>query len=249
VAAKDSEVEDESEGEAEESVGTDDESSQSETDEDSNDEVVMTDEERKQWEKRRKQIPLAFRRFATYSENNVLALNEVEATAVKIMHKLIKKRAPLDTYEAVMRWHLIECGHLAEHESLGECPFFITRQKLIKDLRIRYHMDHQYARPQTIVLPFCRSKIQVWRKYAHDNVLSLLTDPRWSDEDWLYVDDDPFAPPPVNSPFIEDINTGEAYIKTSRNSSLTPLDRFLWLFHFILMVRSLDSSTSCKLRP
>jgi hypothetical protein len=75
-------------------------------------------------------------------------------------------------------------------------------------------MQHQYAKPHTLVLPHCRSKIQVWKKRAQDNVLSLLTDPRWTDEDWLYFDDDPFATPPEYSPYIEDINTGGAYIKT-----------------------------------
>ena len=151
-----------------------------------------------------------------------IALNDIQSKAVKIMHKLIKKRAPLDTYEEVMRWHLLECGLLKKHESLGDCPQFISRQKLMKQLRIRYHMDHQYAMPQTVVLPHCRSKIQVWKKYAQDNVLSLLTDPRWNDEDWLYVDDDPFAPPPENSPYIEDINTGEAYIKTYKELITKP---------------------------
>jgi hypothetical protein len=65
-----------------------------------------------------------------------------------------------------------------------------------------------------LVLPYSRSKITVWKKLARDNVLSLLTDPRWKDEDWLYFGENPFARPPPNHPYIEDINTGEAYQKT-----------------------------------
>jgi hypothetical protein len=220
VAAKVSGVEDES-------TDDEDESSRSGSDSGSNNGEDMTDEDRQKWQIRRKQTALAFKDFATYSKQNVNGLNEIQSKAVKIMHKLIRKRAPLDTYEAVMRWHLLECGLLKKHESLGDCPQFITRQKLMKELRIRYHMQHQYAKPHTLVLPHCRSKIQVWKKYAQDNVLSLLTDPRWMDEDWLYVDDDPFAPPTENSPYIEDINTGEAHIETYKKLITDPTRQIL----------------------
>jgi hypothetical protein len=54
----------------------------------------------------------------------------------------------------------------------------------------------------------------VWKKNARDNVLSLLTDPRWDTEDWLYFEDDPFAAPPENLSYVADLNTGEAYLET-----------------------------------
>jgi hypothetical protein len=126
-----------------------------------------------------------------------------------------------------MRWHLMESGLLRPHETLGDCPQYITRQKLMKLLRIRYHMDHQYAKPHTLTLPHSRSKIQVWKKRAEDNVLSLLTDPRWNDEDWLYFDDDPFATPTLDAEYIEDINTGEAYIKTYNELITDPTRQIL----------------------
>ena len=47
-------------------------------------------------------------------------------------------------------------------------------------------------------------------------MLSLLTDPRWVSEDWLYFDDDPFAGPPENLSYVGDLNTGEAYLETYR---------------------------------
>ena len=206
----------------EESAEEGDDSSESGSDVVSNDGEDMTEKERKELEMRRKHTVLAFKKYATNAKGNFLLLSGVEAKAVRIMHKLIKKRAPLDTYEAVMRWHLLESGLMLPHESLGDCPHYITRQKLMRKLRIRYHMDHQYATPLTILLPHCRSQIQVWRKLAHDNVLSLLTDPRWNDEDWMYFDDDPFAKPPDNSPAVEDLNTGEAYLATHRKLITKP---------------------------
>ena len=47
---------------------------------------------------------------------------------------------------------------------------------------------------------------------ARDLVVSLLTDPRLSDDDFLYLDDDPLKPPPEGGfTYIEDINTGKDY--------------------------------------
>ena len=62
-------------------------------------------------------------------------------------------------------------------------------------------MEHQYAEPTKVYLPHSRCEVEVWRKDARDNVLSLLTDPRWTDEDWLYFEENPFAPPPEDYPF------------------------------------------------
>lgn len=216
VAQEGTDVEEESKDEGEDS-------SESGSDNVSNEGEGMTEEERKELQLRRKQTVSAFNKYATYAKGNFMSLTEVEAKAVRIMYKLIKKKAPLDTYEEVMKWHLRESGQMLPHETLQDCRhFYITRQKLMRKLRIRYHMDHQYATPLTITLPFCRSEIQVWKKLAQDNVLSLLTDPRWNDEDWMYFDDDPFAKPPEDCPFVEDLNTGEAYLATYRKLITKP---------------------------
>ena len=75
-------------------------------------------------------------------------------------------------------------------------------------------MAKQYAQPCTLWLPHSKSKVTVWKKDARDNVLSLLTDPRWDGDDWLYFDDDPFAEPPDKLPYVSDLNTGAAYLET-----------------------------------
>ena len=43
---------------------------------------------------------------------------------------------------------------------------------------------------------------------------SLLTDPRICDQDYIFFDNDPFAPPPEEVAEIRDLNTGQAYQKT-----------------------------------
>lgn len=158
---------------------------------------------------------------------NYMDLSEDEQSAVKIMHTLVKKRATLDTYEAVMEWHLRASGKLKPYERLGASKHYVSRHVLMNKLRKRYHMEHQYAKPHRLVLPHTKTKIEVWKKRAHDNVMSLLTDPRWKDEDWLFFDDDPFAPPPEDLSYIKDINTGRAYLETYKRLITKPNQQIL----------------------
>ena len=164
--------------------------------------------------KRRQEKFEDFKRYVEYAKKHFIEFTDIERASVRLMHKLIKKKAPLDTYDVVMEWHLQERGVLGPDESVGGCDLFISRQKLMEKLRRRYHMSSQYASPCTISLPHSKSKVTVWKKDARDNVLSLLTNPRWTTNDWLYFDDDPFAAPPDNLSYVGDLNTGEAYLET-----------------------------------
>jgi hypothetical protein len=164
---------------------------------------------------------------------NFTVLSPKEKRAIRLMHKLVRKRATLDTYDDVMRWHLEESGKLGRYDSLGMSKHFVSRDNLMKKLRKRYNMDKKYATPKTIILPHTNSKVTIWKKLARDNVVSLLTDPRWKDKDWLYFDNDPFQKPPKNCPFVEDLNTSEAYLKTYEalikkpNQILVPLPLYI----------------------
>ena len=164
----------------------------------------------------------AFRDYVGHAYTHFAALSPDEMTAVRIMSTLIRKKASLDTYDAVMEWHLRETGQLEERQKLGDCKAFISRKKLMQKLRKRYHMDNKYAQPETIVLPHSKTKVDVWKHDARDLVLSIITDPRWEDKDWLYFDDDPFAPPPEDLDYIADLNTGEAYLETYRRLITKP---------------------------
>jgi hypothetical protein len=156
----------------------------------------------------------AFKAYTREQYRNRRDFTPTEENAIKIMHKLIRKKATLDTYDDVMEWHLRASKKLPPMDSLGKSPFFISRNKLMTKLKNRYNMDHQYAKVHSILLPHTKSRVDIWKKSARDNVVSLLTDPRWKDEDWLYFDDDPFGKPPRNCPFVEDLNTGDAYQET-----------------------------------
>ena len=161
-------------------------------------------------------------KYVKHAFTHFMPLEDREKSAVRIMHTLVKKRATLDTYEAVFEWHLRESGKLQDHEDVGKSKYYVSREKMMAKLKLRYHMTHQYATPHRLVLPHSKTKLEVWKKRAQDNVLSLLTDPRWQDKDWLYFDEDPFAPPPEDLSYIEDINTGQAYRETYKKLITKP---------------------------
>jgi hypothetical protein len=174
----------------------------------------LGEDEQRDKERRRKKTFEDFKKYVEYSKNHLLGFSDIERASVRLMHKLIKKKAPLDTYDDIMEWHLQERGLLGPDQPVGQSSLFVSRTKLMEKLRQRYHMSTQYAVPSTLWLPHSKSKVVVWKKDARDNVLSLLTDPRWSSEDWLYFADDPFAAPPDNLPYVGDLNTGGAYLET-----------------------------------
>jgi hypothetical protein len=164
----------------------------------------------------------ALREYCEHSELNRINFTLSEVTAIRIMQQLIKKRAPLDTYEAVMEWHLRPaCNKLYPQEQPGEAKEYISREVLMEKLKERYIMDKQYAVPYKLLLSHSHTKVLVWRKNAQDIVL-LLIDPRWKDKDWLYFDDDPFASPPETCAHLEDNNTGEAYLETYKRLITKP---------------------------
>lgn len=75
-------------------------------------------------------------------------------------------------------------------------------------------MQDMFPKVATIALPFSKSRAKIPYREASDCLVSLLTDPRIQDEDYMFFDDDPFAAPPENITYISDLITGEGYLKT-----------------------------------
>ena len=118
---------------ADESEGITDETSESGGDDSSSVDEGKAQVDRDKWDKRRRNTALRFKKYVKFVEDHTLPLTQIEATAIKIMTKLIRKKAPLDTYDEVMDWHLRESGLLKPWQSVGDSPHFITRQKLFPD--------------------------------------------------------------------------------------------------------------------
>ena len=145
-----------------------------------------------------------FKHYArTTTIQNCVQLSIYEQSAINLMHLLRKKGATLDTYDAVMKWHMKELGD-------NDKSHFISQRKLFKMLHKRYNLDG-YCQTQQLILPSLRAKVEITWHNACQNVVSLLTIPCLSDNDFLHFDDNPLAPPPDNIEYLEDINTNLAY--------------------------------------
>jgi hypothetical protein len=88
-------------------------------------------------DRRRRECFENFKQYVEYSGRNRIELTDMEKSLVRLMHKLIKKRSPLDTYRDAMEWFFQETGEIAHNESVGECPLFVSRQRLMQKLQER----------------------------------------------------------------------------------------------------------------
>jgi len=65
------------------------------------------------------------------------------------------------------------------------------------------------SKRKSLALPSSAATVKIILHDAMASFESLLTDPRIKDEDYLFFDNDPFAPPPSHIPIISDVNTGK----------------------------------------
>ncbi len=113
-----------------------------------------------------------------------------------------------------MEWHLKEIGKLREHEQLGDAIGYHHRSTLMKQLLPRYNLTAMIPTEKKVRLPSSRAVVSIPVRQAADCIVSLLTDPRFEDANYLFFDNDPLAPPPENLTYLADLNTGDAYLRT-----------------------------------
>lgn len=164
-----------------------------------------------------------FKEYVAHARQHFLKFDKHEKKAIKLMDILRRKKASLDTYDAIMEWHYKETGALKEHQTLGAFREYLSRHVMISRLAKRYNKDYKNLINNTeIVLPSSRIKARmIWHK-ARDAVVSLLTDPRIEDDDYLFFDNDPLAPPPEDFDYLCDINTGSSYRLTYKRLITKP---------------------------
>lgn len=155
--------------------------------------------------------------FRAYTEGRVAdweEFNEAEKASIRLLALLKDKKAALNTYRALMEWHLRGKGDLREHEELKDCRNYISREVMMKELRSRYNMNNKYPYRKKVKLPISGSVVKLTMHDPLAVLQSLLTDPRVEDDDYLFFDDDPLAPPPEKQTKVADLNTGQAYRRT-----------------------------------
>ena len=138
-----------------------------------------------------------FRTYVDFAYQHLLPFSKAEATAIRLLLKLRKTKASLDTYESVMDWHLRETRKLQNWQSLADSEDCISREKMFKRLKKRYNInDQNFLQVKPHILPHSHNKINIALNDAQFVLQSLLTDPCILDEDYMFFNNDPFAPPP-----------------------------------------------------
>ena len=164
-----------------------------------------------------------FREYTAYAKRHFVPFSKDERTAIKCMATLRKTRASLGTYNSVMEWHLKANKVLKPHEKLGDTKQHITRDRLFASLKRRYNIKKDYyGQVKRVTLPSSKATVNIVCNDAGAMLRSLLTDPRISKKDYLFHDDDPFAPPPADLGYIRDLNTGLSYLETYKQRITKP---------------------------
>ena len=156
------------------------------------------------------------------------ASSPAHRTGIELMSILDKEGAPMSACKKMMEWHV-------KNSVCPECKVTtqdkVTDKALLKRLRERYNMDDLKPQKVRTYLPHSRVYLDVPCHDAGAMLRDLLTDPRITDEDYLFFEDDPTAPPPPEYEWedLEDINTGLSYRETHRKviqpNPITPSGR------------------------
>ena len=81
-----------------------------------------------------------FRAYCEEHDHHFLSLTKRDETSIKLMH-VLKRKAPLNAYESVLKWHLKETGKLKPHESLKDADGYHHRATLMNKLLPRYNLS------------------------------------------------------------------------------------------------------------
>lgn len=153
-----------------------------------------------------------FVQYTQWASNNLLELNADEKAAVELLGIMNKRRVPLAIYDEIIQWHI-------KH---AEATTRIPRQNIIEHLNKRYNMEGKLPFTKKMELPSSHAKVDLVCHDAKHAIQSLLTDARISDEDYLFFEDDPFAPPPADFTVVGDVNTGRCYRETWKSLVKNP---------------------------
>ena len=117
-----------------------------------------------------------------------------EISAIKLLVGLHKTKAPLNTYESVMHWHLTTVGKIHERQRARQSSNFVAWEKLFGKLQKRYKYDKLYHQVTKITLPYSKAKAQIVWNDAKEVMTLLLTDPRITNDHYLFFKTTPMHP-------------------------------------------------------
>ena len=94
-----------------------------------------------------------------------------------------------------MEWHLRESDKMEQFQQLKDCRAYISREVMMKRLRLRYNMGNKYPYRKKIKLPVSGTVVRMTLLNPGAVIQSLLTDPRIKEGEYCFFDDNPLAPP------------------------------------------------------
>ena len=155
-----------------------------------------------------------FKEYCADAKRNFLPFTTDEERTIRLLHLLKNKNAPLNAYESVMLWHLIQANKLRPHQTLNDFPGHVGRKTIIQKLIKRYNYENKLPYQKTMRLPVSGTMVKITCHGAKATFQRLLTDPRLKGKDYLFFDRNPLAPPPENLDYVADLNTGLAFRDT-----------------------------------
>ena len=166
-----------------------------------------------------------FNEHVEWARSNLLDFTTNVKNAIMLMSSLRETKASLDTYETIMDWHF---RSLLSTQQLSDCRRFISREKLFKQLHQWYnYKEASYHNVDKITLPHSHSRVNIVWNDAKAVIQLLLTDPRVTDDDYLFFGNNPFQGPPSNLNYVQDLNTGRAYVATCKKMIKHPHKQIL----------------------
>jgi hypothetical protein len=154
----------------------------------------------------------------TYAENNT----------IELLYTFRQTKASLGTYQEIMKWHLSIMRRTTGVKGNFGNNTIINGNKLYTELFWRYNMfDNCLNIIQEIKLPFSLATARIVTNSASWCIQSLLTDPRITDNDFLFYNNNPLAPPPTTIDTLSDIHTSKAYVKLYKHYIKKPGEEVL----------------------
>ena len=130
------------------------------------------------------------------SHDEFLPFTADEIMSIRLQDHLRMKKAPLNSCDLLMEWHLRERGMLGEQDKLSGCSHYISRETMLNRLTKRYNMEDKLPYQKKVRLPTSGAVVKITMHDAGAVIQSLLTDPRIEDSDYAFFNNDPLAAPP-----------------------------------------------------
>ena len=190
-----------------------------------------------------------FRSYCSYGKQHFAGFSKNEKFHLEMLDLVYEKGAPLDIYEAILETVYKRDGTLGENKTLKSAPHYISKQKLLDAMALRYRIYPKanrekvaelkaagekdvklpsYFLTKEVYLPHRQAKVPILYHPFPEEFVHLMTDPRVKDSDWDFFNNDPLAPPPTEWKVIGNANTGTAFRCTWKDLVKNPGKEVAW---------------------